>query len=133
MIRHFTVPLVKYNWTIDVFIGATCSNFKDIVRQSRVLRSDTSYCGSVYRRLKTCGTNTGFTCTDAVAGESVIIISYTSSMWEFVDTLFHEISHFSIHLYKILEIDNEEDYCYLNGYIGKTICEVLFKHISEIV
>lgn len=133
MIRHITVPLVKYNWTVDVFIDATCGNFKDIVRQSQVLRSDTSYCGSVYRRLKTCGTNTGFTCTDTVMGESVIIIGRTSSFWEFVDTLFHEISHLSIHLYKIFNMGTEEDYCYLNGYIGKTICEVLFKQISEIV
>lgn len=131
--RHFTVSLLKYNWTVDAFIGATCGNFKDIVRQSQVLRSDISYCGSVYRRLKTCGTNTGFTCTDISMGESVIIISEVSSLLEFVDTLFHEISHLTIHLYKIYGMDTEEDYCYLNGYIGKAICEVLFKHVSEIV
>lgn len=133
MIRHFTVPLVKYNWTVGVFIGATCGNFKDIVEQSQVLRSDSSYCGSVYRRLKTCGTNTGFTCTDADMGESVIIISEVSSLLEFIDTLFHEISHLTIHLYRIYGMGTEEDYCYLNGYIGKTICGKLFESLSEIV
>lgn len=131
--EHFQVHLGKYDWSIDVFTDVTCNSLYDVIPQSDTLRHNSSYCGNIYRKLRTCGTDTGFTCTDTVMGESVIIISRTSSFWEFVDTLFHEISHLSIHLYKIFNMSTEEDYCYINGYIGKTICEVLFKQISEIV
>lgn len=119
-ILRFTIP--QCNWKITVFYDVTCEDRDILIFNSDILASSETICGKIVNKLFHCGNNTGFTCTDIDAGESIVVIGKGSDYKEVLNTIVHESLHVAVHLSTLFDVDFEsEDFCYLGGYIGENI------------
>lgn len=74
--------------------------------------------------------NYGITYSNHILKTTILVISKSTSVKEFIDTFVHEVSHIQRHIIKTYHLDSDsEQVCYMIGTIAKqlyTKCSRLF-------
>lgn len=69
--------------------------------------------------------NTGLTYSNLAGRKSVVAVSRTTSEYEFVNTVTHEIFHVVTHICESLDIDlKDEEPCYMMGWLCQAVSRI---------
>lgn len=120
------IYLEKYGWVVYVYYGLkeeadadeVCSSLVQIGCTEKVVESTRE------QYLKVVP-NTGLTYSNLSWRKSVVVISKTTSDYEFVNTVAHEMFHVVTHICEALGIDlKKEEPCYIMGWLCQAISNI---------
>lgn len=116
IVQDFYIP--QYDWHVRVYYAVTTYWTDTIVKDLRHIGCSGWELMRAYESLSKGNLNTGLTYSNN--GESVMVISITSTPAQFQNSLDHEKGHLCRHISKACGIDPySEEEQYLNGEIGQ--------------
>lgn len=116
------IYITKYNWEVYIYYSVNSYYINEILDKLRNLHSNEEDLNDAYLNMISDKLNTGLTYSNLYEQKSVIVISKTSTPSQFINSLFHEVTHLVCHIvekYKINPFDEEA--AYLAGSIGQLI------------
>lgn len=126
------IYLPEYDWHCKVFYSVTTYWVEDILDElKRIGCSDYKY-SKAKKNLRSGELNTGLTYSNAMIGESVMVIAKTSSEDEFAHSYDHEKGHLAKHIALAYAIDPYgEEFQYMSGDIAKKMFPVAKNFMCE--
>lgn len=108
-----TIYYDKYKWTIHIYYMVDRNNTDEIIQILQRLGSNEDYIRDAEHNIRTSKMDTGFTYSNCVKKESVVVINEASGSEEFMNTLVHEARHLQQHISDTygIEDDSEEACC----------------------
>lgn len=106
------------NWNVIILYECTCDDIDYIIETLIDINCPYKYIKEALDNLETCNLNIGLTYSNFKLKSSVIIINKTSSFAQLINTVSHEYFHLICHISKALNIKDEEELAYLNGYLN---------------
>lgn len=130
MIRQqFTLDRA-HNWRVTCFYAVTHYEVEEIMRTLAEAGADDRSLEKAYENLSSGNLNTGLCYSGD--GESVLVVSVTSSGQQFSNSLFHESTHLCIQIASALGMDlRGEEVCYLAGEIGQKMHPIIAHYLCE--
>lgn len=121
ILQYFKVP--KYDWVVYAYYGVTPA-YKDVIIDQLVdMGCKEQYIEQSLDIIGRKVPNTGFTYSNCVKKESVIVVSDCTSSEQFINTLVHEARHLQQHIQDTFGLsDYTEDIYYLIG----TIVQIMY-------
>ena len=130
IIQNFRLP--KYRWRVRVYYAVTAYWTDDIIRDLMSIGCYGTKLRRAYDNLLRGDMNTGITYSNTAEGETVMVISLTSTPAQFLNSWLHEMRHLSRHIERACGISPYgEEAAYLAGDIGQRMFPVARKFICE--
>lgn len=107
-----------FDWKVVILYECTCNDIDYIIETLIGIKCPKKYIKEALNNLETCKLNIGLTYSNLNLKSSVIIVNKTSSFSELINTISHEYYHLICHISKALDIEDEEELAYLNGYLN---------------
>ena len=107
-----------FDWKVVILYECTCNDIDYIIETLIGIKCPKKYIKEALNNLETCKLNIGLTYSNLNLKSSVIIVNKTSSFSELINTISHEYYHLICHVSKALDIEDEEELAYLNGYLN---------------
>lgn len=127
MILH-TIILAKYNWSLRVMLYFSCNDASRLIDQLDIIECPKYLKEEALSNFKSCGLNKGLTYSSYTYRTTLIIIGKASSVFQFQNTLVHELYHVIEQLKSCLDLKSEEERAYLLGDLFMLINKVfIFK------
>lgn len=128
--QDFTLP--KYNWHVKVYYAVTTYWTSRIINELENIGCDGIELRRAYENLRRGDLNTGLTYSNLNIGETVMVISLTSSSPQFLNSWLHEMRHLSRHIERAFKINPYgEEAAYLAGEIGQRMFPVAKRFVCE--
>lgn len=128
IIQNFILP--RYRWRVCVYYAVTAYWTDDIIRDLVRIGCHGTELRRAYDNLLRGDLNTGITYSNTAAGETVMVISLTSTPAQFLNSWLHEMRHLSRHIERACGISPYgEKAAYLAGDIGQRMFPVARKFI----
>lgn len=128
--QDFYLP--KYDWHVRVYYAVTTYWRDRILRDLRRIGCRGTEWLRAKRSLTDGALNTGLTYSNFAKGETVMVISLTSSPAEFLNSWMHEMRHLSRHIEQARGLSPYgEPAAYLEGTIGQKMFPVAKGFICE--
>ena len=126
------IYLPDYDWHCKVFYSVTTYLVEDILDELKRIRCSDNKYRKAKKNLRSGELNTGLTYSNAMIGESVMVIAKTSSADEFAHSYDHEKGHLAKHIALAYAIDPYGDeFQYMSGDIAKKMFPVAKKFMCE--
>ena len=106
------------SWNITILYECTCDDINYIIETLKDINCPNKFIIEDLNNLETCNLNIGLTYSNVKIKSSVIVINKTSSFAQLINTIAHEYYHLICHIKRTLEIEDEEELAYLNGYLN---------------
>lgn len=120
--RSKNVYIGKYDWIIRFYVKVTHIDAHKVLDSLYGIGCRGAQLAVAIQNLKESKLDSGLCYSNPESRISVIVISKTSSPDEFLDSLVHEITHWSVHVAKTLGIDIEgEEICYAAGDVARQL------------
>ena len=117
-------------WKVTAYYAVTHYEVAEIMQALERAGCRGEHLESAYENLSSGNKNTGLCYSGD--GESVLVISVTSSGQQFSNSLFHESTHLSIQIGSALGMDLKgEEVCYLAGEIGQKMHPIIAHYLCE--
>src|SRR5574344_3088319 len=118
-----------YHWHVVVYYAVDCYFTDLIVDELRRLHARTDFIEEAYDSMAECRLDTGFTYSDLIYNETLMVVNRTSSAAEFENSLNHERQHLLMHIAQKYNMDLfDEEVCYLAGNVSMLMHPVA-KHL----
>ena len=131
MIRQ-EIYLKKYDWRVRIYYAVTTYWAGRILSDMERIGCRSFELAKAWRNLRSGDLNTGLTYSNYQTGETVMVISLTSSPEEFLNSWEHEKKHLARHIEQAYGIDPfGEEAAYLEGTIAQKMFPVARKFICE--
>lgn len=131
MIRQ-DIHLDPYGWHARIYYAVTTYWTERIANDLWDIGCRGNSLAKAVRNLKAGDLNTGITYSNFQDGETVMVISRTSSPEEFLNSWEHEKKHLARHIEQVFGIDPySEEAAYLEGTIAQKMFPVARKFICE--
>ena len=131
MIRQ-EIYLKKYDWRVRIYYAVTTYWAARILSDMERIGCRSVELAKAWRNLRSGDLNTGLTYSNFQTGETVMVISLTSSPEEFLNSWEHEKKHLARHIEQAYGIDPfGEEAAYLEGEIAQRMFPVARKFICE--
>ena len=131
MIRQ-EIYLKKYDWRVRIYYAVTTYWAGRILSDMERIGCRSVELAKAWRNLRSGDLNTGLTYSNYQTGETVMVISLTSSPEEFLNSWEHEKKHLARHIEQAYGIDPfGEEAAYLEGTIAQKMFPVARKFICE--
>ena len=128
--QDFYLP--KYGWHVRAYYAVTTYWRDRILRDLYRIGCRGERLSRSWRNLTDGALNTGLTYSDLAGGETVMVISLTSSPGEFLNSWMHEMRHLSRHIEQACGISPYgEEAAYLAGAIGQKMFPVARRFLCE--
>lgn len=112
------ITLGKDGWYMLIYYNVDSSDKDELIKALKWMncpKKDIEAAIKVLRRK-----NTGFTFTNSDYKTSIVCVSKTTSVSQFVSTVVHEAKHVQSHICSYYDVDEgSEEAAYLIGYIAK--------------
>lgn len=130
MIRQ-TIDLERaHNWRVTCFYAVTHYEVGEILRTLAEAGADDKSLERAYENLSSGNPNCGICYTGD--GESVLVVTVTTNVEEFADSIDHEKHHLAVQIADVLGLDLKgEEVCYLAGEIGRKMHPVVSHYLCE--
>lgn len=131
MIRQdFYLP--KYGWHVRVYYAVTTYRRQEILRDMYSIGCRGENLDRARESLTDGAMNTGITYSNFMEGETVMVISLTSTPSEFLNSWEHEKKHLARHIEQRYGIDPYgEEAAYLEGSIAQKMFSVAKRFLCE--
>ena len=130
IVQDFELP--EYGWSVRVYYAVTTYWAERIIRDLVRIGCHDTELRRAYDNLLRGDLNTGITYSNTAAGETVMVISLTSTPAQFLNSWLHEMRHLSRHIERACGISPYgEEAAYLAGDIGQRMFPVARKFICE--
>lgn len=130
IIQNFILP--RYRWYVRVYYAVTAYWTDDIIRDLVRIGCHGTELRRAYDNLLRGDLNTGITYSNTAAGETVMVISLTSTPAQFLNSWLHEMRHLSRHIERAFKINPYgEEAAYLAGEIGQRMFPVAKRFVCE--
>lgn len=131
MIRQ-EIYIPKYDWRVRIYYAVTTYWAGRILSDMERIGCRSVELAKAWRNLRSGDLNTGITYSNFREGETVMVISLTSSPEEFLNSWEHEKKHLARHIEQAFGIDPySEEAAYLEGTIAQRMFPVARKFICE--
>ena len=131
MIRQ-EIYIPKYDWRVRIYYAVTTYWAARILSDMERIGCRSVELAKAWRNLRSGDLNTGLTYSNYQTGETVMVISLTSSPEEFLNSWEHEKKHLARHIEQAYGIDPfGEEAAYLEGTIAQKMFPVARKFICE--
>ena len=131
MIRQ-EIYIPKYDWRVRIYYAVTTYWAGRILSDMERIGCRSVELAKAWRNLRSGDLNTGITYSNFREGETVMVISRTSSPEEFLNSWEHEKKHLARHIEQAYGIDPfGEEAAYLEGTIAQRMFPVARKFICE--
>ena len=131
MIRQ-EIYIPKYDWRVRIYYAVTTYWAGRILSDMERIGCRSVELAKAWRNLRSGDLNTGLTYSNYQTGETVMVISLTSSPEEFLNSWEHEKKHLARHIEQAYGIDPfGEEAAYLEGTIAQKMFPVARKFICE--
>lgn len=131
MIRQ-EIYIPKYDWRVRIYYAMTTYWAGRILSDMERIGCRGSGLAKAWRNLRSGDLNTGLTYSNFQTGETVMVISLTSSPEEFLNSWEHEKKHLARHIEQSYGIDPfGEEAAYLEGTIAQKMFPVAKRFICE--
>lgn len=118
MIRQ-ELYIEPYQWHVTVYYAVDAFYADQIVAALRKINADEDFVADAYDNMTNGQLDTGFTYSNLMYNESVMVINGTTSQAEFDNSLNHERQHLIMHIAQKYNMDvYNEEICYLAGGIA---------------
>ena len=122
----------EYGWHVRVYYAVTTYWAGRILSDMERIGCGGIELAKAWRNLRSGDLNTGITYSNFQWGETVMVISLTSSPEEFLNSWEHEMKHLARHIEQAYGIDPfGEDAAYLEGEIAQRMFPVAKRFICE--
>lgn len=122
----------EYDWYVTVCYGVTCDDVKKVLEILNFFEIDESLQLKVEGILGKCLPNVGFTYTNVFLRETLVVIGYTASFDEFLNTLAHENMHCVMHITDSNGVSPySEKPCYLLGDLIQSEADIIKNFICD--
>lgn len=124
--------LKRYKWHVRVYYAVHRYRTADIVRDLRDAGCSGRQLRSAWENLRSGDLNTGITYSNFGKGETVMVISLTSTSAEFLNSWMHEMLHLCRHVSAAFGINPYgEEAAYLSGDVAQKMFPVASKLLCE--
>lgn len=131
MIRQ-EIYIPKYDWRVRIYYAVTTYWAVRILSDMERIGCRSVELAKAWRNLRSGDLNTGLTYSNFQTGETVMVISLTSSPEEFLNSWEHEKKHLARHIEQSYGIDPfGEEAAYLEGTIAQKMFPVAKRFICE--
>ena len=131
MIRQ-EIYIPKYDWRVRIYYAVTTYWAVRILSDMERIGCRSVELAKAWRNLRSGDLNTGLTYSNFQTGETVMVISLTSSPEEFLNSWEHEKKHLARHIEQAYGIDPfGEEAAYLEGEIAQRMFPVAKRFICE--
>lgn len=121
-----------YGWHVRIYYAVTTYWSGRIISDMERAGCRGGQLQRAYRSLTKGGLNTGITYSNLRAGETVMVVSLTSTPEEFLNSWEHEKKHLARHIEQAYGIDPySEEAAYLEGEIAQRMFPVAKRFICE--
>lgn len=100
---------------ITILYDCTCDDIDYIIKTLKEINCPYNYILKALDNLEECTLNSGLTYSNLKQRSSVIVINKTSSIFQLINTISHEIFHLICHISESKKIEDEEYLAKLNG------------------
>lgn len=126
------IYLNEYDWHVRIYYAVTTYWTDRIASDMERVGCSGIRLERAYRSLSKGDLNTGITYSNLRTGETVMVISLTSTTSEFLNSWMHEMRHLSRHVEQAYGIDPYgEDAAYLEGEIAQKMFRVARRFVCE--
>lgn len=126
------IYLPKYDWCVRVYYAVTTYWAERIIVDMERIGCRGEQLRKAYANLRCGELDTGITYSNFKAGESVMVISLTSTPAQFLNSWLHEMRHLSRHIEQACGISPYgEEAAYLAGEIGQRMFPVAKRFLCE--
>lgn len=126
------IYLPEYDWHVRIYYAVTTYWADRIASDMRSIGCRGSQLDRAYSSLVKGGLNTGVTYSNFKLGETVMVISITSTPAEFLNSWTHEMQHLCRHVSQAFSLDPYgEESAYLAGDVAQKMFIVARKFICE--
>lgn len=126
------IYLPEYDWHVRIYYAVTTYWADRIASDMRSIGCRGSQLDRAYSSLVKGGLNTGVTYSNFKLGETVMVISITSTPAEFLNSWTHEMQHLCRHVSQAFSLDPYgEESAYLAGDVAQKMFIVAKKFICE--
>lgn len=116
------------NWRMVYFIVTDADDADEILDELHYLRCSRRFMKKAEKLLYSNARNIGLAYSNRLRNSSVIVVSKTTNIWEFFNSLAHEIDHIEKHIAKALGFSPySESASYLVGEIVKSMIHNIFR------
>lgn len=130
IVQDFYIP--SYEWHVRVYYAVTTYWCDRILRHLHRLGCRGADLKRAERNLSAGRLDTGLTYSNFGRGETLMVISLTSSPAEFLNSWLHEMRHLSRHIEQACHVSPYgEEAAYLAGIIGQQMFPVARKFLCE--
>ena len=122
----------EYDWHVRIYYAVTTYWASRILSDMERIGCRSSVLAKAWRNLRSGDLNTGLTYSNFQTGETVMVISLTSTPSEFLNSWEHEKKHLARHIEQVFGIDPySEEAAYLEGAIAQRMFPVAKRFICE--
>lgn len=115
MIRQ-RIYIEKYDWVIHAYFALDTYYVQEIMDLLYDLGCDSSIMDKAYDNLSSGELNTGLCYSSYRKRESVLVVAMTTTPQEFINSLFHELTHLQSHIAQMYHLPpTGEAVAYLSG------------------
>ena len=120
IVRKIHIP--EADWNVCMYFALDTYYIEDIMQSLCDIGCDSQRAKQAYENMMADKKNTGFTYSNYLNRESVLVFSKTTSAAQFFNTTMHEFKHLSSHIAKACGYDEEgEEIAYIVGDLAETI------------
>lgn len=120
------IKLKDYNWVVNIFYNCEYSNKNRVFHKLKDIDCPISLLNEINKTISFKDDNTGFTYSNYSLKESVIVITRSSSINQFLNTISHECYHLICHITHDKNL-SEEQMATLLGNIFERVSFVFLK------
>lgn len=130
MIRQEIYLERAHGWRVTCYYAVTHYEVDEILRTLAEAGADDKSLDRAYENLSSGNPNCGICYTGD--GESVLVVTVTTNVEEFADSIDHEKHHLATQIADVLGLDLKgEEVCYLAGEIGRKMHPIVSHYLCE--
>lgn len=126
-VEHIT----HLDWTVYILHKVSCKDNNAIINYLQYIDCPSYLINEALTNLKTCNLNSGLTYSNVSKRESIVVISNTTSIGEYVNTITHELHHLTSQIRNYNHL-SEEQAALICGNINMKVYRFIKKFIKKI-
>ena len=128
---HGKIRLVDFNnWTVRYYIETDSDDAEFILRAISKICDNKKFLRRAEKLLNSNSLNTGLTYTNPELRITIVVVSKSTDIWEFFNSLAHEIDHVEKHISRLIGFSPySEDASYLVGEIIQEVFKDIVKNL----
>lgn len=116
----------QYRWHVHCYFAVTDYYTGEILDILESLRCSDAVYNKVAKKLERNELNTGFTYSNKIARETLMVIGLASSNAEYINSITHELRHLCDDIASVVGIhDSGEEVAYLTGDVASQMADII--------